>query len=78
MQRIVVPPTSLSRDTLHFEDFARGNRLSDDWYFAHWFRDNRYDNRPLIDSSGYILSGYWGVEAAIALGIPLVEVDSSE
>lgn len=72
MPRITVPPTTLSRDTRHALDFLNSPRLPTQWYYDYWF--GYVTSRPLIDKNGYILRGYWGVEAAVALGVALVEV----
>ncbi len=75
MNRILVPPTSLRLDTLHVQDFQTMQRLSDQWYYNFWFGESL---RPSVTSDGYVLRGYWGVEAAVALGIALIEVDVHE
>lgn len=73
MSRIFVPPTTLGVDP---SIIVNVRAVSPEWYYDHWFIQP--DGRPRVDKYGCLLTGEYGVESAIVLGVPLIEVDIDE
>jgi hypothetical protein len=74
VRRIVVPPSTLSRDSKLIQDYESIKaEMSDQWWHSHW--NLEFVSRPKINRHGEVVEGLFCVQAAINLGVPLVEVD---